>query len=530
MDSNKIKLIIIFIIAMFGAIYLGVSAATAQLEAVLWVVGGATLAGLLALGRNVWVVIPIAGALAGGITLLPGNPQPWYLATPMVGVFMAARFLMRSPMFTFRWTWLDTFMFFQVIALWQAYIRNPTGLALFGGDVYGGRAYFDTAVAITGYFLLGFVKTDAPTFKKVALAIIIVNVADDSLRALSNLSGTFAQSMARFYGNVDWSGYELGSALTYDLDTRFGGFLFIGLTLCLICFAFRRPLSCALPVPLWPFVLMIISSVFIFFSGFRSGLIRAAMYFMAGSLIRRKPMDIVFAAVGGSIFLFILGATVGLTSLPMTAQRVLSFLPFEVSPEIRAAAQGSSDWRFEMWKIVLTSDRYIKNKMFGDGFGYSKVEHEAQMAATEGVRSYQGDGIEMFMMKGSYHGWHVETIRCTGVFGLVIGVCLLFGFAHYAWKAIRHYQNTPYANYVIFVSLPFLIEPFYHILIFGSPKSTYIEVLFAAGIVRLLDNLRVRELAEAKQNLPAAANTLPPENARREPLAITRARIAQSRR
>jgi hypothetical protein len=98
MDSSKFKGIIIIIIAMFGALYLGVSAAMAQVEAVLWVVGGATLAVLVALGRNVWVVIPIATAFTGGITLIPGFPQPWYAATPIIGAFMVVMFLMRSPM------------------------------------------------------------------------------------------------------------------------------------------------------------------------------------------------------------------------------------------------------------------------------------------------------------------------------------------------------------------------------------------------------------------------------------------------
>jgi hypothetical protein len=443
---------------------------------------------------------------------------------------MALRFFLRSDMFQFRWTWLDTFMAFQVIALYQAYVRNPTGLAIFGGGVFGGRSYFDYAVAIAGYFLLANVKTEARIFKKVVVAVIIVNVADDLLRAATNLSGGLARFVARFYGNVDYQGFEGGSSFTYDLDTRFGGFMNIGLTLCLICFAFRRPLSCALPIPPWPFFLMCLSSIFIFFSGFRSALIRAGCYFIAGSLIRKKPQDIAIAAVAGFLFIFTLGATVGLKDLPMGAQRVLSFLPFEVSSEVRAAAKASSDWRFEMWKIVLTTDRYIQNKMFGDGFGYTKAEHNAQMSALEGKSFYGGDSIDMFIAKGSYHGWHVEAIRFTGYFGLLVGLCLLFGFAKYAWKAIRHYYNTPYANYVIFICMPFLIEPFFHLFVFGSYKSTFIELISAAGIVRLLDNMRVWELAEARQQQPAVPGEGSATVVGREPLAITRARVAQSRR
>lgn len=505
MDSSKLKIILIVTLSAFIALYLGVAAATAQLEAIAWVVGACTLAMLLSLGRHVWAVIPVAAAFAGGITFIPGYPQPWYAATPVVAGFMVMRFLLRSPMFQFRWTWLDTFMVFQIVALWQAYLRNPTGLAIFGGGTLGGRAYFDYAVAITGYFLLAFVKTDVQTFKRVALCVIVVNVFDDLLRAATNLSGSLAQVVARFYGNVEYQATLEGSTFAYDADTRFGGFLGIGLTLCLICFSFRRPLSCLFPLPLWPFLCMCASGVFILLSGFRSSLIRAGCYFIAGSFIRRKPLDIAVASIAAALGVFMMGATVGLTNLPMGAQRVLSFLPFEVSEDVRASANASSDWRFKMWKIVLTSDKYIQNKWFGDGFGYSRAEHEAQMKAMEGKGYYAGDSIDMFIAKGSYHGWHVEAIRFTGVFGLVIGLFLLFGFARYAWKDIRHFQGTEYFNYVIFICMPFLIEPFFHLFVFGSYKSSFIELISAAGIVRLLDNIRVRELAEARVTPPATA-------------------------
>jgi len=502
MDSHKIKTIFILLISAFAALYLGVAAATAQHEAIAWVVGGFVFAMLLLLGRNVWAVIPVAAAFTGGLTFLPGYPQPWYVFTPLVGGFMLVLFLLRSPMFQFRWNWLDTIMVLQVLTLLQAYMRNPMGLAIMGGDQLGGRPYFDYAVAITGYFLLSFVKTDAETFKRMAICVIIASVADGLLRAATNLSGTLAQMVARVYGNVEHQANVEGASFVFDSETRFGGFMGIGLTLCLICFAFRRPLSCMRPIPLWPFICLCASMLFIFLSGFRSALIRAGCFFIAGSLIRRKPLDIAVAGIAGSLIILFYGAVAGLSSLPMSVQRALSFLPFEVSEDVRIGAEASSNWRFEMWMIVLTSDRYIQNKMLGDGFGYSRAEHEAQLQYMEGTAYHYTNSIDMFIAKGSYHGWHVEAIRFTGVLGLIIGLVLLFGFAIHAWKAIRHYQGTKYFNYVIYICIPFLIEPFFHIFVFGSYKSTFIYLISAAGIVRVLDNMRVRELEQAAPMQP----------------------------
>ena len=501
MDSSKIKAIFLGIIAAFAAIYLGIASATTQVEAIAWMAAALFVVSLLALDRHVWAIIPVAGAFSGGLTFIPGFPQPWYAATPVVAVVMVMRFLMRSPMFQFRWSWLDFVMLAQAAALWQSYLRNPTGLALFGGDIYGGRPYFDYAVAIASYFLLTVIRTDIKTLKKVIIVVIAANVFDDVVRAISGLSGTFARLVAQVYGNVEFEANFQGAAFQFDImNTRFGGFAGLGLTLCLICYAFRRPMSCILPIPLWAFVANSLGLILILFSGFRSGLMRTGCFFIASSMIRKRPFDAVLAGLAAGLFVMIFGAIWGLSGLPMPIQRVLSFLPLEVSEEIRESADASADWRFEMWRIVLTSDKYIKNKMLGDGFGYSRAEHDAQMKAMEGTGYYAGDSIDMFIAKGSYHGWHVEAIRFTGVLGLVIGLILLFGFAKSAWKGMKHYRGTDYFGCVCFICIPIFIEPFFHLFIFGSYKSTFVELIAMAGIVRLIDNIRINELAHLTES------------------------------
>jgi hypothetical protein len=233
--------------------------------------------------------------------------------------------------------------------------------------------------------LVTVVKTDIKTFKKVIILVIVANLFDDMIRAISGLSGSFARLVAQVYGNVEFEANLQGAAYEFDImNTRFGGFAGLGLTLCLICYAFRRPLSCIVPIPLWAFFSNLFGVVFILFSGFRSGLIQIGCYFIAGSMIRRRPFDAILAGMAGGTIVLVFGAIFGLSGLPMPVQRALSFLPFEVSDTVRHAAQNSSDWRFEMWRIVLSSDKYIKNKMLGDGFGYSRAEHEAQMKALEG--------------------------------------------------------------------------------------------------------------------------------------------------
>jgi len=39
--------------------------------------------------------------------------------------------------------------------------------------------------------------------------------------------------------------------------------------------------------------------------------------------------------------------------LPMTAQRALSFLPLKVDPTVRLDAEGSTQWRLDMWQVII---------------------------------------------------------------------------------------------------------------------------------------------------------------------------------
>ena len=213
-------------------------------------------------------------------------------------------------------------------------------------------------------------------------------------------------------------------------------------------------------------------------------------------------MDFVIAGAPVIVFVALMLA-VGPRSLPMAAQRTLSFLPIDVDPSIRESAEASSDWRFEMWRLVLTSDRYIKNKMFGDGFGFSAAEHEAQVQSSMGVRKYTGDSIDAFIAKGSYHGWHVEAIRFTGVLGLIIGLIILFMFAKHAWILIKHHRGTDFEPYALFLCIPFVIEPFFTIFVFGSYKGSFITYIAMSAMLRLCYGLYLEEQSRLLQEQKA---------------------------
>jgi hypothetical protein len=535
MDSNRIKLFIILGLTGFMAVFLGQAAATDQTQALIWVGAGIALATVLGLGRRVWILIPATAGLVGVVNMVPGAPSAWYLGVGMGGGMMFLRFLLRSQDFIWRWTWMDSLIALQVAVLAQAYVRNPTGLSILGGEMAGGRAYIEYMIGIAGFFALSFIKIDAEMLKRTILIFIVVSLGDSLLQAVSGFIPSLAYVVSRVYSNVDYA--AAASAMgegTFEMsmETRFGSLASAAQWVALICLSFHRPITCLMPIYPGRFISFALASVAILFSGFRSGLVKIAMYFIASCAVKRKPLDLMAALLVGLMLLATLAVSDQIRNLPFAVQRVLSFLPVAVDDAARSNAEGSSEWRFEMWRMVLTGDRYIKNKFLGDGFGFSAIEQTAffNAQAKQGYMSYE-ENMDYFITKGSFHGFHVEAIRFTGILGLLVATVILVVFAFIANKQIKFFRNTPLEGYICLICIPILIEPVYYWFVFGSYKSGFIKYILIAGILKMIDNVRVLEIQKAKVAQEAeAAQPSGPEKVTSTPPKRSRVAMAYPRK
>jgi hypothetical protein len=504
MDSSKIKAVLIAIVAMFCAIYLGIAAATDKFAAIAWIVGIGGIAILLALGKNVWALIPIALMLSGGINAIPGCPLPWWIATAAAGTMLLLRLLTRkTDTFIFRLTGLDFAIGLQVIAIAQAFVRNPTGLSLLGGATVGGKSYIIYTIAFIAYATLSVMQCDIKKFRIVVIFMITVACLDGLLMIATSLSPQVAAFTITLYSAAD---FNAAQGMEIDVtESRLGAGQDLARTLGLVAFTLFAPLSTCNPLHPVRFTMML-SSVFIcLLSGFRSALGALIIFFVVGTLVRKRYGDLVIGLAAAMIGLAFLIGSGSVRTLPFGAQRILSVLPFiDVEDTARKNAEDSSEWRFEMWRLALTTDRYIKNKYLGDGFGYSADELRAALDSAMGDHRMLGQANQQDVMlaKGSYHGFHVEAIRFTGVFGLVTALVSLGIFFRYSLKQIRHFRGRPEWGFVLFICVPFLIHPFYYMLIFASYKNAFPALLAMAGMLKVLDNIRVRELAAARAATP----------------------------
>jgi hypothetical protein len=500
MDTTKIKIIIIGVVALFLSLYLGMSAATAQVEAVGWVLGGLGLVFVLGLGKHVWILIPALLVLQGSINALPGTPPAWSLAAAVVAGIYAIRFATRKHDFVFRWTLLDFAIFLQLVAVGQAWVRNPTGLLILGGATSGGKPYFMFAAAGLAYACLSVTRPSLKAFRWAVLAMVTVGILDGIVLVLTDYEPRFAMACLRVYGGnigVSISGRVL------DLEEARGGsgMGILGRNLLLALFCLIPTIRCINPFRIIPFTLTMVGSVLTVLAGFRSMVVYFVVLFACAAIVRKRYLDLVLAGGLGVLATVVVLSSGHVNKLPFGVQRVLTVLGVGVRSDVQRSADDSSNDRFEVWKIVLTSDDFIQNKWFGDGFSMSAREQQAINAmAFKGVKT--GMGLESFkeycLATGSYHGFHVETIRFTGIFGLACAIFALLVFFRRGLVLIRHFRDQPVFGYVLYICLPVMIYLFWSLLVFGGYRSDFIPVLIMGGMLKMLDNLRLSQLAEAR--------------------------------
>jgi hypothetical protein len=237
------------------------------------------------------------------------------------------------------------------------------------------------------------------------------------------------------------------------------------------------------------------SLVAILLSGFRSNLIGWLFAIALASFIRGGVRQVVplFAAGFAGVVMIVVLQTAGL-SVPLAAQRALSFIPISWDSRASVDAKGSVEWRVDMWRLALTSDRYIKNKVLGDGFGFdpSELRAQATLAAFRMDTSY---GLQdYYMLTGDYHSGPVSAIRFVGYIGLVLFTALQIVNARYAWKIINLAKNTVYFPVTLFFGVSAIYHPVCFWFIFGSFGSDFIQAIFILGMLNMIDRSLKKQL------------------------------------
>ena len=470
------------------ALYCGRAIGTGQTSTVVAIFAVAVaIFVLLWMRARVWMLIPITWGFAGQIYQLP---LP-FAVRDLVIVFVFASFfalialkiVRRKPVYEP----LDYLLMVNILYVAIAFVRHPVGIFELGTKRVGGKPYFILFVACLAYWVLGRVLMSPKQARKLPFFMIAARSVEMVFNFVAFHFPSTAPVLSHLYSGVEISGETAQGAKETDVRQAYLGFFALPL-LTGLC-SYFRPLTLINPLYMGRFIAFLIGIYGLLQSGHRSYVMAAAFAFAAASYFQKGMIDLVKIVVFGIPCVIFLIASQGvLFELPMPAQRALSFLPGNWNYNVVSDAKGSTEWRTQMWKIVLTTDKYIENKWLGDGFGFTIEQFQAMEHAT--ALKTGGADQENQMIVGGVHSGPISAIRYVGVLGLVLYLILLVQMARYALRLIGRCRNTPFFVVSLFLGIPAIFEPINYVFIFGGYENALPNSVFTVAMLRLISNSR----------------------------------------
>lgn len=443
---------------------------------------------------------------------LPGQPQIWMaFAALSFGIMVLSWPLAKTRV---KPVWdkpvLYSLMFLALVAFLTAVQTGGIGLRVLGSATYGGRKYFWIFAAVVGFMALTFqsvarknVQRDVTAFCLAPMTAAISNIAYALGPTFYFLYLLFPVEMAITQASADFG------PVTATVK-RFNGLGPTAIAIAMFCFmrwGLRGIADFSKP---WR-VLLLAAGLFLgLFSGFRSTVaicvLIAAVQFMAEGLYRTRYALIVAAlAAGGLIFIAAFS-----TSLPLAAQRAISFLPVEVDPSARLDAEGSLQWRLKIWKMVAEDIP----QYFWIGKGYAMDPNDIYFFNESMKRGFMED-YEFSVRAGDYHSGPLSILIPFGVWGMIGFIWFCWASYSVLWRNMR-YGDPELKTINTFFFSYFVARVIFFVLFFGGLE---VDIWIFASLVGV--NLAINGGAKQKPRNPTPhSHRALPTRAERELISI----------
>ena len=507
-------------LGMLFAVFVGKLSGGGNMPRIFMVFGAiAAVTLLIAQNKNVWILIPACWFLIGRVQILPipfsVRDLTVMLVFGMTLIIVAFKLVRSKP----EYGWLDLLLVLNVGYLTTCFVRNPVGLDAFNSDLVGGKPYFDVFIGALAYWVLARMRVTPGAAKTLPILTVITSGSTAVLGLVTWFFPGTAPVLSSFYSDVSLGRYEEDPTSAPQGNSaepeRMMGFRDVGKYGSIAICSYFHPLT--LLIPAYPFRMLglAILGIALLLSGFRSYVMYAGAMFLMGTMFRTGLRGLVGPVLAAVFAVIILVAAQGrVYHLPLSVQRSLSFLPGNWDSAAKMSGEGSSEWRFQMWKTVLTSDQFIRNKFLGDGFGFTRRELQFISVRNYGIRTDEMTR-EIAMIAGDYHSGPISSIKFVGVPGLILIYLLMIAMARKAVVQIKRARNTPYFTFALFVGMPIIFEPFFFTFIFGGYNAALPTALFSVGMLKLTecslnDYLAKTEAPSPEQVLPEPARTAHP--------------------
>lgn len=495
-SSNQLIIWSALLLGLLVAAVLGSAVGSSDLRLIAVVLGMIPVLVIFAhLKTNIWILIPIGWFFVGRLPWLPlpFTVRDMFFLIPIV--FFLGFFAMRIVPWKRKTTTLDVLILINLAYLLTVYARNPVGFFAIQTSMVGGRPYFEIILAFCGYIILSRIKLTDVIARFFPLFFVVPTLLLGALEIVTRLIPQFGTVLNQVYTGVGGARESImpsGPEAQIGV-TRFTSLQFTGMTGVLALCARYNPITLISPFHPLRTLLFAAALLAIFLSGFRSAFLFAMVAFLLSALLRRRLRDVWVAGAAGALGLVLLISLQGsVIQLPSTMQRALSWLPGDWSEDAVADAEGSSLWRFEMWEWAWHDTRIMRDKVWGQGFGFTidemNIIANAMLAGQIGGEFLGASDRESFMITGAFHSGPLSTIKFIGIVGFIPYYIMMCYMAVLAWRLCRRAHGTKVFTLALFVCIPIIYEPFNFIFVFGGLDGNYSQLLTWAGLLLMTSN------------------------------------------
>ena len=382
---------------------------------------------------------------------LPGQPGLWIvMACLSLSLALLERTLMKRTKFLHVSSISMPLILLTCVVLGTAYLTGGIGGRAFGSEVWGGKRYLGLLGAVIGYFAL----VARPIPRERALLYVSLYILSGMTAVLGDLAYAAGSRFEALFALFNWEVAYL-QASTQGSLRRFASLTFAAQAVYWFLFlryGIRGLFDLARPHRL---VLMGVAFVVGLLGGYRSGTILFVLFcvvqFLSEGLLRSRflPAFLLVGVLGGAVL-------IGFTDrMPLSIQRSLSFLPVHVDPVAKLDADGTLNWRLEMWRVVWKE--VPDHLFFGKGYGFIGSD---LYLTQEAMRRGFFTSFEDTVVSGNYHnGWLTMVIP----FGIWAVICFLW----FCWSALKILRrNQRYGDPELKAINTFLLSYFVTRLIF----------------------------------------------------------------
>lgn len=508
-----ILLVIVTIGGLFGALVIGRMVAQSDfLKIGMLAAGAVAMTICLMMGKNIWLLIPLLWSLTGKVSVLPLPFSVRELgimaALGMFVVFAAFKKLPKAA----RPTLFDWLLYLNLAYLGTVYLRNPVGTSAFGSDLVGGRPYFEISMAMGAFWVLQHITLNAKQARRFPFILSAGSIVVSGLGVLTTRLPFLVPLIAPFYSGLSLGAYMSEYRGEDSTDYREGGSLSFGWTWTTLLSSFYRPVCLFLFIRPIQSILYYGAIIALLLSGFRVGVLQFVAFTILVSYFQKGISDCI--KIGTILFLavaLIVAAQGAGIPVHPAIQRALSFIPAPWDDFVMRDAEGTKDWRLKIWKTAWESDKYIKNKLLGDGFGFTAEDLAIQRSASFGRGGYiGGNEAEAQLVSGAYHSGPLSTVRYAGIVGLSLYLILLVGMSFYAYSIILDSKGTPFRALALFIGVVTITAPVFFVFIFGAYDSGFGETIFSLAVLNLtLRSLRSFKDVTGQQVVAAGIEEIP---------------------